>query len=83
MAEFCNGDCRHCTLDQLQPGESCRVVRVCGKGALRRRLMEMGLVRGVKIEILKTAPMGDPIEYKLLGYHLSMRKSEARLVMVE
>lgn len=86
MAEFCKANCEECgicTLDQLQPGQLCRVRRITGKGALRRRLMEMGLVKGVKVEVLKRAPLGDPVEYKLLGYHLSMRKSEASLIEVE
>lgn len=71
------------TLDQLTPGQRARVKRIDGQGAIRRRLMEMGLIRGIEVQALKTAPMGDPIEYKLLGYHLSLRKNEAKMVEIE
>jgi ferrous iron transport protein A len=71
------------TLDELKPGQQAVVKRVGGSGSIRRRLMDMGLVSGVVIEILKTAPFGDPTEYKLRGYHLSLRKTEAHLVEVE
>lgn len=70
------------TLDELVQGKSAVVVRVGGTGELRRRLMDMGITRGVEIEVLKAAPMGDPIEYRLRGYHLSLRKAEARLIEV-
>lgn len=71
------------TLDQLQTGQSATVQRIDGKGAVRRRLMDMGLVRGASIEMVKAAPMGDPIAYLVRGYHLSLRKSEAQLVEIE
>lgn len=71
------------TLDQLSPGEKARVKRVGGQGAVRRRLMDMGLVGGVEIELVKAAPMGDPLEYLLRGYHLSLRKSEAQMVELQ
>jgi ferrous iron transport protein A len=71
------------TLDQLRPGQKGRVKRVRGEGLLRRRLMDMGMVAGVEVEMLKTAPLGDPIEYRLCGYHLSLRKNEARCIEVE
>ena len=71
------------TLDRLVPGEHATVARIAGQGPLRRRLMDMGLTRGVRVEVLKVAPMGDPIEYRVRGYNLSLRKSEARLVEVE
>ncbi|MBZ0288898.1 MAG: ferrous iron transport protein A [Anaerolineae bacterium] len=70
------------TLDELALGTKAVVVRVGGEGELRRRLMDMGITRGVEIEVLKVAPMGDPIEYQLRGYHLSLRKSEARLIEI-
>jgi ferrous iron transport protein A len=68
------------TLDQLSPGGKARVKRISGQGAVRRRLMDMGLVGGVEIELIKAAPMGDPLEFLLRGYHLSLRKSEAQMV---
>ncbi len=71
------------TLSQLETGQSATVRKISGKGALRRRLMDMGLIRGVSIERLKAAPMGDPVEYLVRGYHLSLRKAEAELVEVE
>lgn len=71
------------TLSELQTGQEATIRKIGGKGAIRRRLMDMGLVRGVSIERVKAAPMGDPIEYLVRGYHLSLRKAEAELVEVE
>jgi len=71
------------TLDELMPGQQAVVTRVGGSGALRRRLMDMGLIHGVRVEMLKAAPLADPVEYKVRGYHLSLRKAEARLVEIE
>ncbi|HYO88886.1 MAG TPA: FeoA family protein [Candidatus Limnocylindrales bacterium] len=71
------------TLNQLQAGQSATVRKIGGEGAVRRRLMDMGLVRGVSIAMVKAAPMGDPVEYLLRGYHLSLRKSEAEMVEIE
>jgi ferrous iron transport protein A len=71
------------TLDELKPGELARVKKVIGKGAIRRRLMDMGLVSGVEVKMVKAAPLGNPIEYKLRGYHLALRKSEACTVEIE
>lgn len=71
------------TLDQLAPGDKARVKRIGGQGAVRRRLMDMGLVGGVEIELVKAAPMGDPLEFRLRGYRLSLRKTEAQIVEIE
>jgi len=71
------------TLDKMVPGESGRIVRIHGKGPLRRRLVDMGLTHGAVIDMVKTSPLGDPVEYRLRGYHLSLRKSEARTIEVE
>lgn len=71
------------TLDQLSSHQKARVKRVNGSGAVRRRLMEMGLVPGVEIEMLKPAPLGNPIEYRVRGYHLALRKSEAAFIELE
>ncbi len=71
------------TLDQLTPGEKARVRRIGGQGAVRRRLMDMGLVSGVEIELVQAAPMGDPLEFRLRGYNLSLRKAEAQMVELE
>lgn len=70
------------TLADLKPGQKATIRRVHGKGPLRRRLMDMGLVRGLEVELLKTAPFGDPLEYKVRDYHLSLRRSEAELVEI-
>jgi len=71
------------TLDKLVPGESGRVIRVHGRGPVRRRLVDMGLSHGAVIDMVKTSPLGDPVEYRLRGYHLSLRKSEAQTIEVE
>lgn len=71
------------TLDQLRTGQTATIRRVAGTGAVRRRLMDMGLVKGIGIEMVKAAPMGDPVEYLVRGYHLSLRKSEAVMVEIE
>lgn len=71
------------TLDKISCGQCVRVSRVCGCGAIRRRLMDMGLVKGVPVEVLRTAPMGDPVAYRVRGYQLALRKSEAELIEVE
>ncbi len=71
------------TLAELETGKEATIRKIGGKGAIRRRLMDMGLVRGVSIERVKAAPMGDPVEYLVRGYHLSLRKAEAELVEVE
>lgn len=71
------------TLDQLESGQPATIRKIGGEGALRRRLMDMGLVKGSTIEMVKAAPLGDPIDYLVRGYHLSLRKSEAQLVEIE
>ncbi len=71
------------TLDQLRLGQKARVKRVGSQGAVRRRLLDMGIVSGVEIELLKVAPLGDPLEYRLRGYHLSLRKIEAQAIEIE
>jgi len=71
------------TLDKLVPGESGKIVRVHGRGPVRRRLVDMGLTQGAVIEMVKASPLGDPVEYRLRGYHLSLRKSEAQTIEVE
>ncbi len=70
------------TLDQLLPGQRARVKKVGGEGAVRRRLMDMGVTNGVEITPVKVSPLGDPVEYIVRGYHLSLRKSEAQLIEV-
>jgi Fe2+ transport system protein FeoA len=70
-------------LSTLEKGQRGVVVRVCGDGQLRRRYMEMGFVRGEIIEVERVAPLGDPVEYLVKGYHLSLRRSDADLILVQ
>lgn len=70
-------------LTDLSPGENARVIRVKGNGAVRRRLIDMGIIPGTEIIMERYAPMGDPIEIKLTGCHLSLRKEEAATIEIE
>lgn len=70
------------TLDQVPPRECARVRAVRGDPAIRRRLMEMGFVSGTHVRIVRLAPFGDPMEVELHGYHVSLRRSEARTILV-
>lgn len=71
------------TLKDVAVGRKARVVRLHGEGAVRRRLMDMGLTRGVEVYVRKLAPLGDPIEITLRGYELSVRKADAQTIEVE
>ena len=70
------------TLFELKQGESGLITKVKGRGAFRKRITEMGFVKGRKVVVVKAAPLQDPIEYKIMGYHVSLRQSEARLIDV-
>jgi len=70
-------------LSDLEPGDKCKVTHVGGSGGERRRMMDMGIVRGSRIEVVRKAPMGDPVEFLLRGYNLTLRKHEAEVVRVE
>ena len=71
------------TLKDIKIGDSATVVKVHGEGAIRRRIMDMGLTKGVEIYVQKVAPLGDPIEISLRGYELSIRKADAEMVLVQ
>lgn len=71
------------TLKDVPIGKSAKVVRLHSEGALRRRIMDMGITRGTTIAIRKVAPLGDPLEITLRGYELSIRKADAELIEVE
>ena len=71
------------TLKDLKPGDKAVVLKVDGEGAVRRRLLDMGVTRGAEVLIRKVAPLGDPIEVNIRGYELSFRKSEAEKIYVE
>ncbi len=69
-------------LDSLDAGVPARVLAVRGEGALARRLMEMGVVPGAPVRVIKSAPLGDPIEVRVRSYHLALRRSEAQTITV-
>lgn len=71
------------TLKDVKIGETTRVVRIHGEGALKRRIMDMGITRGVEIYVRKVAPLSDPIEITVRDYELSLRKADAKLIEVE
>ena len=71
------------TLKDAKVGEKTRVIKVHGQGALKRRIMDMGVTKGVEIYVRKLAPLGDPIEINVRGYELSLRKEDASLIEVE
>ena len=71
------------TLKSAKIGETVTVLKLHGEGALRRRIMDMGVTKGVKILVRKVAPLGDPMEINLRGYELSIRKADAELIEVE
>ena len=71
------------TLTNLPIGESARVTAVNGSNAVTKRLMEMGVVPGVSVRMIKAAPFGDPLEIRIRGYHLAMRKCEADQIEVQ
>lgn len=71
------------SLKDLLPGEKARVSRVEGVGAVKRRIVDIGIVPGAEIEMERYAPLGDPVEVKLKGNHLSLRKEEAASIFVE
>ena len=71
------------TLKELKVGESAKVVKLYGDGAIKRRIMDMGITKGVLITVRKVAPLGDPIELNLRGYELSIRKSDAEMIEIE
>ena len=71
------------TLKDVKVGETVKVVKVHGEGAIRRRIMDMGITKGVKLYIRKVAPLGDPIEINVRSYELSLRKADAEMIITE
>lgn len=71
------------TLVDLKPGQRARVKSIQGSGPVKRRMMDMGITKGVSLQLRKVAPLGDPIEINLLGYELSLRKEDCKLIEVE
>jgi ferrous iron transport protein A len=70
------------SLDRLRIGATARVLAVRGEGAIARRLMEMGVVPGVPVRVIKSAPLGDPLEVRVRNYHLALRRNEAQTISV-
>lgn len=71
------------TLKQAKVGDTVKVVKLHGEGAVKRRLMDMGLTKGVEVHIRKVAPLGDPVEVTVRGYELSIRKADAEMIEVQ
>lgn len=71
------------TLKEAKIGKTVRVVNLHGEGALKRRIMDMGITKGVEITVRKVAPLGDPIEITVRGYELSLRKADAEMIEIE
>ncbi|WP_297141548.1 FeoA family protein [uncultured Eubacterium sp.] len=71
------------TLKEIKVGQSAIIKKIHGDGALKRRIMDMGITKGVEVYIRKVAPLGDPVEITVRGYELSIRKADAELIEVE
>ena len=71
------------TLRDARIGETVKVTRINGEGAIKRRIMDMGITRGIEIYVRKVAPLGDPVEVTVRGYELSIRKADAAMIDVE
>ena len=71
------------TLKQAKIGEAVKIVKLHGEGAIKRRIMDMGLTKGTEVYIRKVAPLGDPVEVTVRGYELSLRKADAEMIEVE
>ena len=71
------------TLRQVNIGENVKVIKLHGEGAVKRRIMDMGITKGVEVHVRKVAPLGDPIEISVRGYELSIRKADADMIEVE
>lgn len=71
------------TLRETAIGDTVKVVKLHGEGAVKRRIMDMGITRGVEIYVRKVAPLGDPVEVNVRGYELSLRKADAEMIEVE
>ena len=71
------------TLSEVKIGETVTVKKINGQGAIKRRVMDMGVTKGVEIYVRKVAPLGDPVEVTLRGYELSIRKEDAKIIEVE
>lgn len=71
------------TLKEAKVGETAKIVKLHGEGAVKRRIMDMGITKGVEVTVRKVAPLGDPIELSVRGYELSLRKADAAMIEIE
>ncbi|MCM1150124.1 MAG: ferrous iron transport protein A [Butyricicoccus sp.] len=71
------------TLREVKIGESVKVLKLNGEGAVKRRIMDMGITKGTEVYVRKVAPLGDPVEVTVRGYELSLRKADAEMIEVE
>ncbi len=71
------------TLREISPGKTVKVSRLTGTGPVKRRIMDMGITKGVEVYVRKVAPLGDPVEVTVRGYELSLRKADAEMIEVE
>lgn len=71
------------TMRDVKIGETVKVVKLNGEGAVRRRIMDMGITKGTEVYVRKVAPLGDPVEVTVRGYELSLRKADAEMIAVE
>ena len=71
------------TLRQAKIGDVAKVVKLHGEGAVKRRIMDMGITKGVEVYVRKVAPLGDPVEVTVRGYELSLRKADAEMIVIE
>ncbi|ERL22167.1 FeoA domain protein [Oribacterium sp. oral taxon 078 str. F0263] len=71
------------TLREMRPGQTAVVTKLTGEGAVKRRIMDMGITKGAELYVRKVAPLGDPVEITVRGYELSVRKSDAEMVQIE
>ncbi len=71
------------TLKEIKCGDTVKVIKLEGEGPVKRRIMDMGITKGVEIFVRKVAPLGDPVEVSVRGYELSLRKADASMIIVE
>ena len=71
------------TLRQVKVGQTVKVIKLHGEGAVKRRIMDMGITKGTELHVRKVAPFGDPVEVTVRGYELSLRKADAEMIQVE
>lgn len=71
------------TLKDVKIGDNAKITKIGGEGAVKRRIMDMGITKGVEVHVVKVAPLGDPVEITVRGYQLSLRKADAEMIEVE